>query len=57
MKIKIFIDSDATNIENDFNKFLEENLDIEIVNIFATESIVNDKARTTIYILYKVVKS
>jgi len=57
-KIKIFINSDGSHLECEINEFLSENPRIQILNIFATEIVINpasnydNQSYMTVYILY-----
>lgn len=59
-KIKLFVSSDSEVMEDKINEFLSSNPDIEIMNLFATEVVINPNsdldncAYMTVYLLYSI---
>lgn len=50
-QVKTFVDKDVERIEREINEFLSQNGDVKVLNIFATEAVVDGVSWTTVYLL------
>ena len=50
-QVKTFVNKDITRIEKEINEFLLQNADVKVLNIFATESVIDGESWSTVYLL------
>jgi len=50
-QVKTFVDKDITRIEKEINDFLSQNVNMKVLNIFATESVIDGESWSTVYLL------